>query len=432
MSHAAPHDVSRRAVLRALGVIAAAPLAGCATLAPPGKKALHVVVVGGGFAGATAARYLRLWSGGRIAVTLIERESRFVSCPLSNLVLAGLQGMDGITHNYAALRDRWGVRVLTAQVDDIDVARRQIILHDGARLAYDRLVLAPGIGFRTDEIAGLAGHLERIPHAWKAGPQTLILRRQIEAMPDNGVFAMHIPRSPYRCPPGPYERACVVAHYLQARKPRAKLLVLDANGEIQSKKAFFREAFDTRYRGIIEYRPDSTLLAVDADRRIAELEFERVRADVLNVIPPMRAGRLADRLGVPLVNGHWVDVDWRSMEALGAPGVHVLGDATLSAPAMPKSGHMANQHAKHAAAAIVALLDGREPTGDTPLVNTCFSFLDDRRAVHVASMHRLDPQTGAMQPVAGVGGLSAAATEREGRYAHDWARAIWADMLGSQ
>lgn len=430
MIRAFPPDATRRAVLKALGLAAAAPLAGCSALPPARGAAPQVVVVGGGFAGATAARYLRLWSGGGIAVTLIERESRFVSCPLSNLVLAGLQDMDDIIHDYARLRERWGVRVLTARVSDIDVARRQIALDDGTRLAYDRLVLAPGIAFRTDEIAGLAGNFARIPHAWKAGPQTLLLRRQIAAMPDNGVFAMHIPRSPYRCPPGPYERACLVAHYLQTRKPRAKLLVLDANGEIQSKKAFFREAFDTRYRGIIEYRPDSTLLAVDAERRSAELEFERVRADVLNVIPPMRAGRLADRLGVPLVNGHWVDVDWRTMEALGAPGVHVLGDATQAAPGMPKSGHMANQHAKHAAAAIVALLDGHTPAGDTPLVNTCFSFLDDRRAVHVASMHRLDPQTCAMQAVAGAGGLSAAATEQEGRYAREWARAIWADMLG--
>lgn len=416
-------------MLKALGLSAAAPLAACG-LPPAPRRAAHVTVVGGGFAGATAARYLRWWSGGRIAVNLIEREPRFISCPMSNLVVAGLQDLAHISHSYAGLRDRWGVRVIAGEAREIDTQRREVRLADGTRLPFDRAIVAPGIAFRTGDIDGLESNAERLPHAWKAGKQTMLLRAQLESMPDNGVFAMHIPRAPYRCPPGPYERACLIAHYFRTHKPRAKLLVLDANSEIQSKKTFFQQAFADTYGSFIEYRPDSTLLAVNASTGTLELEFERIRADVLNVIPPMRAGRLADRLGVALVNGHWVDVDWRTMEVVGAPGIHVIGDATQAAPGMPKSGHMANQHAKHAAAAIIAMLDDRPPLGDTPLINTCYSFLDARRAVHVASVHRYDAQQGTMLPVKGAGGLSAAPSEREGDYARDWARAIWKDMLG--
>jgi len=423
--------MNRRKFLKTFGLAASTPalsaLAGCA--ATPARGTPHVVVVGGGFGGATTAKYLRMWSEGRIAVTLIERDARFVSCPISNLVIAGLRNMSDITAGYDKLRSRWGVRVVTGEAIGIDADKRRVHLAGGEQLGFDRIVLSPGVDFMPEQIEGLAGNAERIPHAWKAGPQTELLRRQLEAMPDGGVFALHVPKTPYRCPPGPYERACVVAHSLRTHKPRAKLLVLDSNSEIQSKKALFARAFEGPYRKIIEYRPDSTLVSVDAKKLSAELEFDTIRADVLNVIPPMRAGRLVDRLGIGLVNDRWVDVDWLTMEARGAPGVHVLGDATFSAPSMPKSGHIANQQAKLAAAAIIELLAGRAPDSAPMLVNTCYSFVDDRNGAHVSSVHRYDAGEKTFVPVAGAGGLSPAANEAEGRYALAWAQNIRADML---
>lgn len=423
--------MNRRRFLRSLGLAATVPAASLlgACSSPPRRGAPHVVVVGGGFGGATTAKYLRMWSAGRIAVTLVEREARFVSCPMSNLVLAGLRTLDDLAVDYERLRTRWGVNVVSDEVTGVAVARRELRLARHGVIGFDRAVLAPGVDFLTEQVGGLAGNLERIPHAWKAGPQTELLRRQIEAMPEGGVFALHVPKAPYRCPPGPYERACLVAHYLRARKPRAKLLLLDANSEIQSKKALFAATFAGPYRDIIEYRPDSTLLSVDARTLSAELEFDRIRADVLNVVPPMRAGRLADSLGVPLVNGRWVDVDWLTMEVRGLPGVHAIGDAVLAAPGMPKSGHIANQQAKLAAAAIVELVEDRPPAPAPTLLNTCYSFVDDRKAIHVATVHRYDAAQGTVLPVTGAGGLSSAASEEEGRYAAAWAHNIRADML---
>ncbi|NMG44286.1 flavocytochrome C [Aromatoleum toluvorans] len=423
--------MDRRRFLHSLSLAAAAPalgaLAACSS-APP-RGAPHVVVVGGGYGGTTAAKYLRMWSAGRVAVTLVEREPRFVSCPMSNLVLAGLRSMDDLTASYDQLRSRWGVRVVTDAATSVDAAKRRVRLANNGEIGFDRVVLSPGVDFLADDIPGLAGNFERIPHAWKAGPQTELLRRQIAAMPAGGVFALHVPKSPYRCPPGPYERACLVAHYLRTHKPRAKLLLLDANGEIQSKKALFAAAFAGPYKDLIEYRPDSTLLSVDARNLGAELEFDRVRADVLNVIPPMRAGWLVDALGIPLVNRRWVEVDWQTMEVRGLPNVHVLGDAVLAAPGMPKSGHITNQQAKLAAAAIIELLHGRAPDAAPMLLNTCYSFVDDRNAMHVASVHRYDEAERTFLPVAGAGGLSPSASEAEGRYADAWAQNIRADML---
>ncbi len=418
----------RRDFLRSVGALAASTtLAGCAGVGASGRA--HVVVIGGGFGGATAAKYLRMWSDGAVAVTLVERQPGFVSCPVSNLVIGGVRQMPDITMGYDALRTRWGVKVVTGEVTGLDAAHRQVRLASGETLAYDRVVLSPGVDFLPEEIGGLAGKEEQIPHAWKAGPQTVLLRRQLEAMRDGGVYAIHIPRAPYRCPPGPYERACMVAHYLKTAKPRSKVLILDSNADIQSKKGLFMAAFDGPYKGMIEYRPNSTLVSVDAASRTAELDFEKVRADVLNVIPPMRAGRLVDSLGVPLVNQRWVEVDWLSMEAKGAPNVHVLGDAVFPAAMMPKSGHMANQHAKLAAAAILNLLADVPPSPEPVVMNTCYSFVDARNAMHVASVHRYDEAKRTFVPVEGAGGVSAMASEAEGQYAEAWARNIWADML---
>ena len=420
--------MNRRQLLRTLAALGAGATLPAFATDSGGKPRARVVVVGGGYGGTTAAKYLRMWSGGTVDVTLVERQPALISCPLSNLVLGGYRTLDDLTVSYDSLASRWGVRVVRGEVTAIDPAARQVRLADGSVLPFDRVIVAPGVDLLPERIEGYAGHEERLPHAWKAGPQTTLLRDQIAAMPDNGVFAMFVPQAPYRCPPGPYERACVVAHWLQQHKPRAKVLVYDANPEVVSKKALFMQAFSERYAGILEYVPNSTLLAVDAQARSAHLEFDDVRADVLNVIPPQRAGRLVDSFGPQLVNNQWVEVDFLTMEARGVPGVHVIGDAIRAADAMPKSGHMANQHAKHVAAAVLALLDGREPNADALVMNTCYSFVNDREVIHVASVHRYEADKATFVPVEGAGGVSAQASELEGHYANAWAQTIWADM----
>jgi sulfite dehydrogenase len=386
-----------------------------------------VVVIGGGFGGATAARYLKMW-GGNVDVTLVERNTSFVSCPISNLVIGGHRQIADVTRGYDGLK-AMGVKMVQGEVVAIDATARKVRLAGGGELAYDRLVLSPGIDFMFNEVGGLQAAVDsgRIAHSWKAGPQTLALRRQLEAMRDGGVFAMTIPKVPYRCPPGPYERACMVASYLKVAKPRSKVLVLDANPEVQSKKALFEKAFKDHYTGILEYRANAEIKEVAGN--VAKLEFEDVRADVLNVIPPQRAGDIARTAGLVNVNNRWVGVDWLTMESTAAKGIHVLGDSTFSAPAMPKSGHMANQHAKVAAAAIIQLLKG-EAVNPTPVVmNTCYSFVTKDDVVHVASVHQYDAKDKTFKTVPGSGGVSAAANALEGRYALSWADNIWADML---
>ncbi|WP_397534119.1 FCSD flavin-binding domain-containing protein [Roseateles sp.] len=421
--------LNRRRLLAAGALFATAGLSGCASTAS-GPSIGRVVVIGGGFGGATAARYLKLW-GGNIDVTLVERNPNFISCPISNLVLGGHKQMADITRGYDGLK-ALGIKVLQGEVRTIDAAAKKVRLADGSELAFDRLIVSPGIDFMADQVGGLKAALDagQVQHAWKAGPQTAALRRQLEAMPDGGVFAMSIPKVPYRCPPGPYERACMVASYLKQHKPKSKVLVLDGNPEIQSKKALFERAFKQHYDGLLEYRPNAEIKEVANGGRLARLEFEDVKADVLNVIPPQRAADLAVSAGLVNINNRWAGVNWLTMESTAAPGVHVLGDATFPAPAMPKSGHMANQHAKVAAAAIIQLLKG-EAVSSTPVVmNTCYSFVTARDVVHVASVHQYDSTDKTFKAVPGSGGVSAGANQLEGGYALSWAQNIWSDMLG--
>ena len=416
---------TRRRVLA--GSVASLALAGCGST-PSGPSIGRVVVVGGGFGGATAARYLRLW-GGNIDVTLVERSASFVSCPMSNLVLGGYKQMADITRGYDGLK-ALGVKVVQGEVLAIDAVAKRVKLAGGAELPYDRVIVSPGVDFINEQVAGLEAALANgsLVHAWKAGPQTLALRQQLQDMPNGGIFAMSIPKVPYRCPPGPYERACLVASYLKENKPRSKVLVMDANPEIQSKKALFERAFAQHYAGLLEYRPNAELKEVAPG--VAKFDFEDVRADVINIVPPQRAANLARNAGLVNVNARWVGVHWQTMESTAVSGVHVLGDATFSAPAMPKSGHMANQHAKVAAAAIIQLLKG-EPVSSTPVVmNTCYSFVTAKDVVHVASVHQYDSTEKTFKAVPGSGGLSATASVLEGRYAQAWADNIWADMLG--
>ena len=422
---------SRREFLRtgsaSIAAAALGSIGGCASMPDKGPK---VVVVGGGFAGATAAKYVRKWSDGKIAVTLVERGSTFVSCPLSNLVLGGSRQIADLTVPYDGL-DKWGVRRVTDEAMAIDPAARTVRLAGGTTLPYDRLILAPGVDFMWDAIPALASReaQEKILHAWKAGAQTVALRRQLEAMPDGGVFVMHIPKAPYRCPPGPYERACQVAFYFSTQKKKSKVIILDANDDVVSKKGLFTAAWNGRYKGYVEYRPNSGLVDVDVATLAAKLEFDNVKADVLNIIPPQHAGGIARALGMANANGRFCQVDFLSFESTAQRNIHVVGDATQNAQLMPKSGHMANQHAKVCAAAVVASLTGGEVNQTPVIANTCYSYIDDKEVVHVASVHRYDAEKKTMSVVTGSGGLSPGPSVQEAVYADAWARNIWADML---
>ena len=433
MNHAVNAELSRRRLLLAgAGVGAGAALAGlglagCAATPLAGPSIGRVVIVGGGFGGSTAARYLRMW-GGNVDVTMVERNATFVSCPMSNLVVGGYRQTEYLTRSYDGLK-ALGVKVVQGDVTAVDAAAKKVRLASGAELAYDRLILSPGVDFMNDQVVGLAAAFDsgRVLHSWKAGPQTTALRRQLEALPDGGVYAISIPKAPYRCPPGPYERACMVASYFKTAKPRSKVLVLDGNPEITSKKALFEKAFKDHYAGIIEYRANSELKEVVGTT--AKLEFDDVKADILNVVPPQRAGDIARNAGLLNMNNRWVGVNWLTMESTAAPGIHVLGDATFSAPAMPKSGHMANQHAKVAAAAIIQLLKGEAVSATPVVMNTCYSFVTASDVIHVASVHQYDAVDKTFKTVPGSGGVSAGANQLEGRYALSWADNIWADML---
>jgi sulfide dehydrogenase [flavocytochrome c] flavoprotein chain len=432
-----PQDLSRRALLRRAtlagatltSVTSLSALSGCASMGPPLGR---VVVVGGGYGGTTAAKYLRIWSEGRIDVTLVEPSESFVSCPMSNLVVGGSKKMADITVPYSGLA-KYGVNVVRDSVARIDTTARTVTLAGGRMLNYDRLVLAAGIEFMFENVRGMtAAATQTMPHAWRAGAQTQLLRDQLVAMPDGGTVVMSLPLAPYRCPPGPYERACQIAHYLKAAKPRSKLIVLDGNPDLVSKKGLFLSMWNNDYKAQIEYRAASPVTEVDVAGRAFVTELgERVAGQVMNLIPPQRAANIARDAGVITANNRWCEVDWMTMESVRVKNVHVVGDSTLAAAAMPKSGHMANQHGKTAAAGIVELMNGRSPVPPM-MANTCYSYVNDNQAVHVASVHRWVPEKKTMEPVAGAGGLSPMERDRwqlEGTFAWGWAQQIWADML---
>jgi sulfite dehydrogenase len=338
--------------------------------------------------------------------------------------------MSQITFSYEGLRSR-GIRVIRDTAIAIDAEKRQVSLAGGQTLPYDRAVVSPGVEFMFDQIPGLksADAQSRILHAWKAGAQTVALRKQLESMRDGGVYALQIPMAPYRCPPGPYERVCQVADYFKKAKPKSKILVVDSNPDITSKKGLFLAAWNGSYKGMIEYRPNSEIADVDVKGMTVKLQFDDVKADVINVVPAQRAADIAVRSGLITANNRWCGVDWTTCESTAVKGVHILGDATLAAPAMPKSGSMANQHAKVCAAGVISLLKGQPVNTDTMMMNTCYSFVSGDSAMHVASVHRYDPAQKTLVPVKGSGGVSAAASTAEGAYAWGWARNIWAEAL---
>jgi sulfite dehydrogenase len=425
-------SASRRGFLRAAGALGvAAGLSACAG-SGPSRASGHVVVVGGGFGGATAAKYLRLWSQGSVEVTLIERNLSFISCPLSNLVVSGDLLITELIRTYEGLR-KHGVRVVHGEVTALDAERRQLRLASGDSIGYDRAIVAPGVDFMFDAVPGLTRELSdtRILHAWRAGPQTVGLRKQLEEMRDGGVFAICVPPVPYRCPPAPYERATLVAHYLKNNKPKSKVLILDANPDVASKKGLFEHEWQEHLRDNIEHRAEHQIAQVDAAQRSIRFTMgDTVRADVINIIPPHRAGSLARSAGLANDGGRWCGVDWLSFESTAAKNVHVIGDATQAAPAMPKSGTMANTEGKVVAAAIINLLAGR-PLNPAPiLTNVCYSFLDPKSVAHMTSVHPYDPKERTYVPVIGAGGLSPAPSELEAKFAMAWAKNIWADTLG--
>jgi len=420
------HD--RRGFLKLAGAAGVLAASGCAGFGS--QPQARVVVIGAGFGGATAAKYIRLWDPG-IAVTVVEREAGFISCPMSNLVLGGSRSMDELSRGYDGLRAH-GVQLVADQASGVDTAKRVVRLARGGELAYDRLIVSPGIDFMFDQVEGFetAMNAGTVLHAWKAGPQTVALRKQLEGMRDGGVYVLSVPLAPYRCPPGPYERASQVASYFKKAKPRSKVLVLDANPDVTSKGPLFKKAWADLYPGMLEYRGNSKAIGVDARTGTVKLETEDVKGDVLNVVPPQRAGDIAARAGLVTANNRWCGVDWRSMESVAVKGVHVLGDATLAAPLMPKSASMANQQAKTCAAAVVALLNGRQPSAEPKIVNTCYSYVSDNEVIHVASVHQWNDKENTLTTVPGSGGVSSARNELEAKYAWSWAQNIWSDAFG--
>ncbi len=417
----------RRDFLKVAGAATALSLAGCAGM---GAFKGRVVVIGAGFGGATAAHYIRMWDPG-IEVVMVDRETGFTSCPMSNLVIGGHRKIEETQRSYDGLR-RLGVRVVNDEAVAVDAAKRVVRLSRGGDLSYDRLIVSPGIDFMYDQIGGYAAAMQsrRVVHAWKAGPQTVELRAQLERIADGGVYLIAIPPAPYRCPPGPYERISQVASYFKVAKPRSKILALDANPDVTSKGPLFKKAWADLYPGMIEYRGQARVVAVDGAAMSVRTEFDTIKGDVLNVIPPHRAGEIAVKAGLITHNDRWCDVDWRSCESKVAKNVHVLGDATLSAPGMPKSGHMANQQAKVCAAAVIAMINGQAPNPSPVVTNTCYSYVSSSEVVHVASVHQWDSGQSTLIPVKGAGGVSSARNELEGKFAWAWAQNIWADMFG--
>ncbi|WP_371747707.1 FCSD flavin-binding domain-containing protein [Diaphorobacter sp. HDW4B] len=412
-------------------------LAGAATVAAPGlvraqAASAHVVIVGGGFGGATAARYLRRYAPD-LRITLVEPEQRFYTCPFSNLYLAGLRTWESIGHGFDDLRAA-GINIIHARADDVDASARTVRLSNGQTLTWDRLVLSPGVDMRWNALQGYdEAAAQKAPHAWKAGPQTLLLRKQMEAMEDGGTFVMTIPDNPFRCPPGPYERAAMVAHYFKQYKPRSKILLLDAKDNF-SKKSLFQQGWKALYGDMIEWvglADDGLVTRIDADKLEVETNFgTRHKAHVLNVIPPQKAGFIAERAGVADASG-WVPIKAETFESKLVKNIHVLGDATIAAP-MPKSGFAANTQGKIAAAAIATELVSR-PLPQAVYANTCYSLVGTDYGISVAGVYRA--KEGKLIEVPDSGGVSpmdANATFRaaEARYGAAWYSAISADIWG--
>ncbi len=383
-----------------------------------------VVVIGGGMGGATVAKYLRFWGGTGIDVTLIERETAYTSNILSNLVLNGQRTIQTLQYGYGSLANRYGVHMVHGEVVGINATAHTVQLADGSSIAYDRLVVAPGIDF--DVVPGLetAEAQALVPHAWKAGPQTTSLRNMITAMPAGGVFLMSIPAKPYRCPPGPYERACVVADWLKRNKPGSQVIVLDANAGITAEPKAFTEGFALHG---IRYLPNVAVTGVDVGAMRVDTTAGSINANVINVIPPHRGGRLLADNGLADVGGRWTSVDVRSYEATVAPGIHVIGDA--SATTQPKAGHIANQEAKVCADAIIRALAGLAPDPAPVTNSSCYSPITADTASWLTAVFGYDPATGTMQIVPGASAEAASRSKDNYQEMFKWFNTLMTDSF---
>jgi sulfide dehydrogenase [flavocytochrome c] flavoprotein subunit len=416
----------RRHVLAAMA--ASALLPGRTLAAEPNSR---LVVVGGGFAGATLARSVKRLSP-EITVVLIEARERYVSCPMSNLVIAGRRSLAAQTFDYRGL-EAAGVEVVRGMAVDVDATKQCVRLQGGVTIDYDRLVLAPGVMLNFDQLSGMSEQgAEKMPHAWQAGAQTTLLRRQIEAMPDDGLVVISVPAAPYRCPPGPYERASLMASYLKQNKPKAQILILDSN-ERFSKQALFQQGWKRLYGDRIRWQSasnDGRVIRVEPDAMRLHTDFATHTPDVANIIPPQQAGLIAHRAGVADASG-WCPVNSLSFESRLQPNIHVIGDAAIAAP-MPKSAFAANAQAKVCAIALVRLFRGMQPQS-TVLANTCYSYLEPNSAISISGAYRT--QDGQFASIAAAAGTSPlippeGLQAQEALHAADWFRAITQETFG--
>jgi NADPH-dependent 2,4-dienoyl-CoA reductase/sulfur reductase-like enzyme len=414
------NNLNRRQLLKSLGAVSA--IAAFPSIVKAAGERPHVVVIGGGFAGATAAKYLRHWST-VVDVTLIEANANYNSCILSNLVLNQQIDLSRITFNYNTLSQRYGINVINNWVEGVDSQAQTVFLRGGERLNYDRLVIAPGVQFLP--VDGLDSN--KVPHAWKAGEQTLLLQQQLAAMPNDGHFVLTVPAAPYRCPPGPYERACIVADYLQRHKPNAKVTVLDANADITAEAHNFHHAFDVTYQGRVNYVPNAVLEGVDSEQRIAFTNFGEYRADVLNVIPPQSAGELVHSAGLANVAEHWAGVNPLSYESTAVANIHVIGDS--QGTGQPKAGHIANAEAKVCADAILRLLNNLSPYGSPVTNSACYTPISADTATWLTAVFAYDAASGSMKPVPESSGAASAPSQKHYRRMFDWADNLFADTF---
>ena len=392
---------------------------------------VRVVVVGGGFGGAACAKYLRRIDP-TLAVTLVTPHSQFITCPFSNAVVAGLGEMASLTYTYDLLRECSGVQVVHAEATSLDPITHRLTLSDSSTLTYDRLVLSPGVELQWGVLAGYDIAASKVfPHAWQAGPQTLLLRRQLEAMPDGGLVVITAPETPYRCPPGPYERASLIAHYLKTYKPKSKLLLLDAKDSF-TKDTLFRAAWQRLYPGLLEWVSGSQggrVTQVDVRSGIIQTEFDAYKPAVANVIAPQRAAAIARADGLDEGKG-WCPVKGSSFESTVHPDIHIIGDAALANP-MPKSAFSANNQAKVCAAAIVGLLRG-EPVTQPALMNTCYSLVAPDYGISIAAVYQVQNDQITIAPgSSGTSPLDAPDTIRalEAEHARSWYANITADTF---
>ena len=429
--------ISRReSIKRIAGFSAAAAAWSWPSIAIPGQGASgRVVVVGGGFGGATAAKYLKRMAP-ELAVTLVEPNTRYITCPFTNLYLGGIRSFESLWHSYDELRQRYDVEVIHELATDVDVDGHTVELASGTRLAWDRLILSPGIDIRWNELDGYdEAAAEKAPHAWKPGDQSRLLRQQLAGMKQGGTFVLVAPDNPFRCPPGPYERVSMVAHYLKNHNPSAKVLLLDAKDGF-SKQGLFMQGWAEHYGDMIEWvsrSNDGTVIRVDADRLEVETEFGMIHAaDVLNVVPPQKAGFIADRAGVTDASG-WVPVRPDTFASALVDDVYVIGDATQAAP-MPKSGFIASTQGKVAARAIAAELTGRVLLPEPSWANTCYSLIAPEHGISIVGVYEV--YNGQLRKVPDSGGVSPMGADPlfrqlEAEYARGWYAAITQDVWGT-